>query len=149
MNEIRNGGRNTSTKPALAELEKQIPQKKTGLAVGNKSLIKGGSKRSALVTNRQPNSYLATNWQRTDAEARFTSRDRRFPTPQPTTTHLFWPNQRREPAWLLPMATKFTCPSPAGAASPRGRSAAAHAAKAPTEKRSRNFMPNKSTPQFA
>jgi len=57
--------------------------------------------RSRTLTSAQFYSYLALNWQRTAAMVRNTSRDRRFPTPQPTTTHLFWPNQQRS-ATLLP-----------------------------------------------
>src|SRR5262245_41068189 len=63
----------------IAQFRKPIPPKKTGLAAGNKSLINTGSRRSALVTNRQTNSYLAINWQRTGADERFTSRGHRFP----------------------------------------------------------------------
>ena len=53
--------------------------------------------------------YLAIDWQRGHINTRFTSRDRRFPTPQPplrngravTTSDLFWPNHRRKPALSL------------------------------------------------
>jgi hypothetical protein len=99
----RRSKRNTIIKPGLAELEKEIPPKKTGLAAGNNFLIDDVPKRSVRAANRHPNSYLAINWQRTDVEARFTSRGRRFPTPQPTTRHMFWPNQRRKAAFLLPI----------------------------------------------
>jgi hypothetical protein len=62
--------------------------------------------------------YLAINWQRGCINTRFTSRDRRFPTPLQwrnttavgsengsavTTRHLFRPNQRRKAASLLPI----------------------------------------------
>lgn len=57
--------------------------------------------RARIVTSAQIYSYLALNWQRAAIEVRHTSRDRRFPTPQPTTRHLFWPNRPRS-ATLLP-----------------------------------------------
>src|SRR5262249_54099138 len=50
-----------------------------------------------------PGREAAINWQRTDVEARFTSIDRRFPTPQSTTSHVFQPNQRRRASSLLPI----------------------------------------------
>ena len=69
-----------------------------------------------------PDGYLALNWQRAEIKARVTCRDRRFPTPQPplrntcgngravTTSHLFWPNQRRNPPFSLRfLATEFNC----------------------------------------
>lgn len=55
----------------------------------------------APVTSPRWGTYLAINWQRTDVNVLFTSKDRRFPTPQVTTTHLFPPNQRRNASLLL------------------------------------------------
>jgi hypothetical protein len=60
---------------------KEIPSKKTHLAGGNNTTINGDSERSALVMNRVLAPYLALNWQRTNIEGHFTSRDRRFPRP--------------------------------------------------------------------
>jgi hypothetical protein len=60
---------------------------------------------AAFCSNTMPKgAYLATNWQQADIEPRFTSEDRRFPTPQPTTHHLLWPGQRRNAVFLLPFS---------------------------------------------
>jgi hypothetical protein len=62
--------------------------------------------------------YLALNWHRIEIELQHPSADRGFPTPVPaargaenvrgmdallTTSHLFWPNERRKPGFLLPI----------------------------------------------
>jgi hypothetical protein len=57
----------------------------------------------AIATSIQTHPYLALNWQQAAAKIRHTSIDRRFPTPQPTTSHVFWPNQQRKAASLLPI----------------------------------------------
>jgi hypothetical protein len=59
--------------------------------------------RARCGTLVQAHSYLAVNWQQAAVKVRYTSIDRRFPTPQPTTRHLFWPNQRSKAASLLPI----------------------------------------------
>jgi hypothetical protein len=142
-----NEGRKTITTAVMADLEKSILAKKTGLAAGNNFLIDDGSERSALVANRHPRAYLAINWQRTDTQAQFTSGDRRFPTPQPTTSHLFWPNQRRRAVSPLPIWLRnFDFPLRERR---RGGQTAGTRQNASTQKRSRNFVPNKSTLQFA
>jgi hypothetical protein len=58
---------------------------------------------TATRANKPATLYLAINWQRGHINTRFTSKDRRFPTPQPTTRHLFWPNQPGKAASLLPI----------------------------------------------
>jgi hypothetical protein len=58
--------------------------------------------RVRIGTSTQTRSYLALNWQRGQVNAGFTSRDRRFHTPQPTTSHVFWPNEQRRVSSSLP-----------------------------------------------
>ena len=65
---------------------------------GSKALWRAND--PAQVTSPRRRTYLATNWQQIDVIVLFTSKDRRFPTPQPTTSHLFWPNQRRKTSIL-------------------------------------------------
>jgi hypothetical protein len=67
-----------------------------GVTSANSGCAHGG-------TSLQARSHLAINWQRGPLNARFTSIDRRFPTPQPTTRHLFWPKQRTKAASVLPI----------------------------------------------
>jgi hypothetical protein len=57
--------------------------------------------RARTLTSAQFYSYLALNWQWTAATVRNTSRDRRFPTPQPTTRHLVSFCYRGSAAFLL------------------------------------------------
>lgn len=108
--------RDTVITAITVDLEKPITPENTGLAAGKNSFINGGSNRSWLVPNQALKAYLALIWQYTGAEAHFTSGDHRFPTPLPwpntsdtkiqasvTTTHLFWPNQRRRAISLLPI----------------------------------------------
>jgi hypothetical protein len=94
---------------------KEIRAEKTGLAAGNNFLIDHVAERSAPVANPDPNAYLAINWQPADIEARFTSEDRRFPTPpQPrnngeidalvTTNHLLSQHPPRTTGALLPIS---------------------------------------------
>src|SRR5438876_490993 len=136
----------------MAELKREIPSENTGLAAGNNLLINDVPKRSALVTNRDPNAFLALNWQWADSEARFTSRARRFPTPQPMTTHVFSPNDRREATgsrrnWRPNPAN--SCSRRCNGASAGGRGAATRMLTEPsTHKLSRNFRPNKRPSQL-
>jgi hypothetical protein len=102
MNEIRRRKSYTITIRVMADAEKEIPSENTGLAAGNNFLINHVAKRSEPVANPDASPYLAINWQQTNIEPRFTSADRRFPTPQPTTSHLFWPNYPSKAALLLP-----------------------------------------------
>jgi hypothetical protein len=105
MNEIKRLKRNTITKAAMADLKKQIRAEKTGLAAGNNFLIDhGASQGSAQMANPDPTAYLAINWQQADIEARFTSKGRRFPTPQPTTNHLLLQRPPRTTGALLPIS---------------------------------------------
>ena len=67
-----------------------------------------------------------------------------------TTTHLFWPNQPRRAASSIPNSlrnpafqTRDEAPPGGGGSAPQVRW------EASTQKRSRNFIPNKSTLQFA
>jgi hypothetical protein len=76
-------------------------------AIGDRMLesaqITANRTRAQIGISIGTRSYLAIKWQRGRLNARCASTDRRFPTPQPTTTHLFWPNQRRKAALLLPI----------------------------------------------
>jgi len=47
-----------------------------------------GQRVSQQCSSGQESAYLAINWRRGDINEPFTGRDRRFPTPQPTTAHL-------------------------------------------------------------
>jgi hypothetical protein len=114
----------------VADLKKEIRAEKTGLTAGNNFIIDHVAKGSAPVANRDPNAYLAINWQQPETEARITCRDRRFPTPHPqrrnnrangcklTTNHLVWPNEQRRAASLLPIwlpnpiVFALNCPRP-------------------------------------
>jgi hypothetical protein len=51
-------------------------------------------------------SLSGDNWQRGRICTRCASKGRRFPTPQPTTSHLFWPNQRRRAVPVLPISLR-------------------------------------------
>jgi hypothetical protein len=121
MNEIRRLKEEMpSHQPIMADLKKEIRAEKTGLAAGNNFLIDHvASQGSAPVANPDPNAYLAINWQRGHINTRFTSKDRRFPTPMRqgntvgnnraigpsmTTSHVFWPGQRRKAVALLPIS---------------------------------------------
>jgi hypothetical protein len=67
-----------------------------------------------------------------------------------TTTHLFWPKQRRKAAWPIPNWLRNLCVLAwTGQHPPGGRSTAGHAAKASTEKCTRNFMANGSPTPLA
>lgn len=93
--------------------------------------------------------YLATNWQRTDVSVVLTSKDQRFPTPQVTTRHLFWPNQRRKVASLLPISLRNLNSPAQSDERGAGGSAPQIQRSASTEKGSRNFCPNACTSHFA
>jgi len=102
------------------------------------------------AANTYSNPYLATKWQRLYVAARFTSGARRFPTPQPTTTHLLLPAHRMKTSLLLPISqpnsdslgSKFTQKATLGG---RG-SAARNRRRCRTEKLTRNFTPNAPSP---
>jgi hypothetical protein len=99
----------------LGRSQKEMDDENTRLAAGNNFLIAGDASDPALVTDRGPEGYLATNWQRLDIKVQITCKDRRFPTPHPqrrnnrangcklTTRHLLEPNDPRMAAWLLPI----------------------------------------------
>jgi hypothetical protein len=57
--------------------------------------VRANRTRARIGISSETGSYVALNWQRVDINARCASRGRRFPTPQPTTSHVFRPNQRR------------------------------------------------------
>jgi hypothetical protein len=116
-----------------------------GLAAGENFVIKSGDVVSPAVPTGGPNPYLALNWQRAEIWPRYASGDRRFPTPQPTTTHRFWPNQRRRhrPCYRF----GYGIPDlPAGDIThkpTRGGGSAARISQKPSiEKRTRNFIAN-------
>jgi hypothetical protein len=69
----------------------------------NAAKRKANRTRARIATSTQTRSYLALNWQRGQVNAGFTSRDLRFPTPQPTTAPVFRPNQRGKGISLLPI----------------------------------------------
>jgi len=102
------------------------------------------------AANTYSNPYLATKWQRLYVAARFTSGARRFPTPQPTTTHLLLPAHRMKTSLLLPISqpnsdsldskvTQRADPGGAGSAAPSRR-------RCRTQKLTRNFVANGSPP---
>ena len=107
----------TQARPSKAQIP--IPCRETGLKTENTAPIAMADRMAgsvkiaaarcasqtpeAIAPSIQSGSYLALNWQQAAAKVRHTSIGRRFPTPQPTTSHLFWPNQRRNAASLLPI----------------------------------------------
>jgi hypothetical protein len=95
--------------------KKAIDAKNTGSAARNNFLLHRRARRSAAVRNVIPKAYLAINWQPLRLEAQFTCRELRFPTPPQqrnnreirvllTTSHVFWPNERRKRAFSLPIS---------------------------------------------
>jgi hypothetical protein len=86
--------RHLQTTQLTAEVLGRILPENTGLAGGKPAVMN-------RLPNRDLNTYLALNWQRTDTKAWFTSKDRRFPTPQ-STSSLFWTNQQRKAVGSIP-----------------------------------------------
>jgi hypothetical protein len=93
--------------------KKEMDGKNTGLVAENNFLI--DAENPGRATDLEAKAYLAITWQRAEIEARFTCRDRRFPTPSPrrrnnremrallTTNHLLWPTQR----WKRSLCYRF------------------------------------------
>ena len=65
---------------------------------------RGRACRNGNPAGEQETSYLALNWQRAEIGLPHTSRDRRFPTPQPTTNHLLLQHLPGNIAPLLPIS---------------------------------------------
>ena len=122
--------KNTTTKAVIADLEKEILSKNTGRAARKKLPLNDADMRSAPAANTDPKAYLATNWQRQGTEARLTSGDRRFPTPQPTTYHWVLASPTKQSRLVVtellrnPAVLAWTRQLPRGAGQPRrcGRS---------------------------
>src|SRR5262249_7476399 len=70
------------------------------------------------------------------------SGDRRFPTPQPTTSHILYPNQQRKVTGRYPISNAASDFVAHGRRHGAGGMADGRAEQRCTENRARNFVPN-------